>query len=79
LEGELSARVKSLGQCSGALNCQDMDRLAMGDGLSRPTFSDNSDMFQTGKIVVTMYGIELGLRAWTARVCAEDVLHAHND
>jgi uncharacterized RDD family membrane protein YckC len=51
----------------------------MGDGLSRPTFSDNSDMFQTGKIVVTMYGIELGLRAWTARVCAEDVLHAHND
>jgi hypothetical protein len=42
----------ALGQSSGALSCQVADGLAKVGGLSGPYFSDNSDRFQTGKIVV---------------------------
>jgi hypothetical protein len=41
-----------LGQSSGAPSCQVADGLAKVCGLSGPYFSDSSDIFQTGKIVV---------------------------
>jgi hypothetical protein len=41
-----------LGQSSGAPSCQVSDGPAKVGGLSRPYFSDSSDRFQTGKIVV---------------------------
>jgi hypothetical protein len=44
--------LSALGQSSGAPSCQVADGLAKVAGLSRPYFSDNSDIFQTGKIVV---------------------------
>jgi hypothetical protein len=41
-----------LGQSSGAPSCQVADGLAKVGELSEPYFSDSSDRFQTGKIVV---------------------------
>jgi hypothetical protein len=41
-----------LGQSSGAPSCQVADGPAKVGGLSGPPFSDSSDRFQTGKIVV---------------------------
>jgi hypothetical protein len=41
------------GQSSGAPSCQVSDDLAKVGGLSGPRFSDSSDRFQMGKIVVT--------------------------
>jgi hypothetical protein len=41
-----------LGQSSGAPSCQVADGPAKVGGLSGPYFSDSSDKFQTGKIVV---------------------------
>jgi hypothetical protein len=41
-----------LGQSSGASSCQVADGLVKVGGLSGPHFSDSSDRFQTGKIVV---------------------------
>ena len=41
-----------LGQSSGAPSCQAADGPAKVGGLSGPYFSDSSDKFQTGKIVV---------------------------
>jgi hypothetical protein len=41
-----------LGQSSGAPSCQVADGPAKVGGLSGPYFSDSSDRFQTGKIVV---------------------------
>jgi hypothetical protein len=41
-----------LGQSSGSPSCQVADGLAKVGGLSGPYFSDSSDRFQTGKIVV---------------------------
>jgi hypothetical protein len=38
-----------LGQSSGASSCQVADGPAKVGGLSGPYFSDNSDIFQTGK------------------------------
>jgi hypothetical protein len=46
LKGERSARVNQLGQCSSALSCQVSDRPDL-------PFSDSTDRFQTGKLVVT--------------------------
>jgi hypothetical protein len=66
-----------LGQSSGTPSCQVTDGLAKVGGWSRPHFSDSSDRFQTGKIVV-MCGGPSGLRARTVHVCAECVLFAHN-
>jgi hypothetical protein len=40
-------------QSSSAPCCQVSDGPAKVGGLSRPCFSDSSDIFQTGKIVVT--------------------------
>jgi hypothetical protein len=42
-----------LDQSSGALSCQVSDGLAKVGGLSGPHFSDSSDRFQMGKLVVT--------------------------
>jgi hypothetical protein len=41
-----------VGQSSGAPSCQVADGPAKVGGLSGPYFSDSSDRFQTGKIVV---------------------------
>jgi hypothetical protein len=41
-----------LGQSPGASSCQVADGPAMVGGLSAPTFSNNSDRFQTGIIAV---------------------------
>jgi hypothetical protein len=41
------------GQSSGAPSCQVSDGPAKVGGLSGPRFSDSSDIFQTGKLVVT--------------------------
>jgi hypothetical protein len=41
-----------LGQSSRAPSCQVVDGPAKVGGLSRPHFSDSSNRFQTGKIVV---------------------------
>jgi hypothetical protein len=79
LEGERSARVKLLRQCSGVLSCQVSDHTAVGGGLSGPAFSDSSDRFQTGKLVVTMFGGPSSLRAWTLSVRVESERFVHND
>jgi hypothetical protein len=42
----------ALGQSSSAPSCQVADGPAKVGGLSGPYFSDSSDIFQTGKIVV---------------------------
>jgi hypothetical protein len=41
-----------LGHSSGAPSCQVSDGPTKVGGLSGPRFSDSSDIFQTGKIVV---------------------------
>jgi hypothetical protein len=41
-----------LGQSSGAPSCQVLDGPAKVSGLSGPRFSDSSDRFQIGKLVV---------------------------
>jgi hypothetical protein len=41
-----------LGQSTGAPSCQVSDGPAKVGGLSGPRFSDSSDRFQTGKLVV---------------------------
>jgi hypothetical protein len=49
-----SPRVLTLhGQSSGAPSCQVSDGPAKVGGLSGPRFSDSSDRFHTGKLVVT--------------------------
>jgi hypothetical protein len=74
-----------LGQSSGAPGCQVADGPAKVGGLSGPYFSDSSDRFQTGKIVVMCTADHPALgrgpsgpRARTVRVCAEYVSFAHS-
>jgi hypothetical protein len=57
-----------LGQSSGAPSCQVVDGPTKVDGLSGPYFSDSSDRFQTGKIVVMCMADRPAVR-----VCAEHV------
>ena len=62
-----------LGQSSDAPSCQVVDGPALEGGRSGPTFSDSSDSFQTGIIVVTSTANHLarghGLSACAPKMC----------
>jgi hypothetical protein len=61
-----------LGQSSGAPSCQVADGPAKVGGLSVPYFSDSSDKFQTGKIVVMCTADRLALGRGSS-ACAQNV------
>jgi hypothetical protein len=65
-----------LGQSSGAPSCQVADGPAKVGGLSEPHFSNNSDRFQMGKLVVicTTDHPALGCGPST---CAQNMCYLH--
>jgi hypothetical protein len=65
-----------LGQSSGAPSCQVADGPAKVGGQSRPRFSDSSDRFQTGKIVVICTADRPALGCGPS-VCAQNMCKLH--
>jgi hypothetical protein len=65
------------GQSFGVPSCQVSDGSAKVGGLSRPRFSNSSDIFQTGKLVLLVRRT-VRPKGQTVLVFAETVLVAHN-
>jgi hypothetical protein len=65
-----------LGQSSGAPSYQVADGPAKVGGLSGPHFSDSSDIFQTGKIVV-MSTVDRPALGHGPSTCAQNVCCLH--
>jgi hypothetical protein len=65
-----------LGQSSGAPSCQVSDGPAKVGKLSGPRFSDSSDRFQTGKIVV-MCTADRPTLGRGPSVCAQKMCYLH--
>jgi hypothetical protein len=65
-----------LGQSSGAQSCQVADGLAKVGGLSGTHFSDSSNRFQTGKIVVMCMADRPALGRGPS-ACAQNVCCLH--
>jgi hypothetical protein len=68
--------LKSFGQCSGASCCQVSDHPVVVCRPSAPTYSDSSDRFQMGKVVVTGT-VDRSARGRGPSACAKNECYMH--